>query len=411
MPNKIITLWQVRQLRKLLRYTYTNVPVYKKLWHKKNITKLAFREISDLSKLPIIDKKKFRNIQFEEYVSPTLHSQWIHWGKTSGTSGEPFSFLKPNLFDLEKIVFLRFKFLYWLGHSPRKVSTEMIFFWFPADPKLALESTETDMGIPVEEVLANSNHVLELIEEKQPDVIQGFPSILLELARKKNSSEKYANIHVDYIVSYGEILTEDTREFLRKSFNCEVYSRYGLEEFSVVGTECKYHSGFHINVENFIVEIVDTDGKPVPLGKEGRVIITDLSNYVMPFIRYDTGDMGHFVPETCPCGLQDYKLKIQGRVSAFISILGTTIHHLQISIIMENFASSILQYQVEKTDTSTLLLRIIPNIGYTPASEEMIVAALRKVLPQGVVLEVHLVTSLKRERSGKCKTLLDSTGN
>jgi phenylacetate-CoA ligase len=51
-----------------------------------------------------------------------------------------------------------------------------------------------------------------------------------------------------------------------------------------------------------IVEIVDDADKLVPVGGEGRIVVTSLHNYGMPFIRYDIGDVGVSSDKACPCG-------------------------------------------------------------------------------------------------------------
>jgi phenylacetate-CoA ligase len=50
------------------------------------------------------------------------------------------------------------------------------------------------------------------------------------------------------------------------------------------------------------VEIVDDRGRDVRAGERGRVIVTGLYNYVMPFIRYELGDIAVAGAGNCPCG-------------------------------------------------------------------------------------------------------------
>jgi phenylacetate-CoA ligase len=48
------------------------------------------------------------------------------------------------------------------------------------------------------------------------------------------------------------------------------------------------------------LEIV-RNGKVVSPGEQGEIVITDLNNYVMPFIRYATGDLA-VQGDLCSCG-------------------------------------------------------------------------------------------------------------
>ena len=55
-------------------------------------------------------------------------------------------------------------------------------------------------------------------------------------------------------------------------------------------------------MENLIVEVVDDKGAPVGPGEVGRILVTDLHNYGMPFIRYEIGDMARVSERQCSCG-------------------------------------------------------------------------------------------------------------
>jgi len=92
------------------------------------------------------------------------------------------------------------------------------------------------------------------------------------------------------------------RDLFSKVFQCETYSHYTSWELLAIASECPEHSGYHISSENAIVEIVDYEGRPVPSGVEGRIVVTNLHNYAMPFIRYDIGDLGVSSDRACPCG-------------------------------------------------------------------------------------------------------------
>ena len=69
----------------------------------------------------------------------------------------------------------------------------------------------------------------------------------------------------------------------------------------LIGAECGAHSGLHLSDENLVVEIAER-GTPVPNGGTGEVVITDLHNYAMPFIRYQSGEVASMARGRCMCG-------------------------------------------------------------------------------------------------------------
>jgi phenylacetate-CoA ligase len=98
------------------------------------------------------------------------------------------------------------------------------------------------------------------------------------------------------------------RENIENTFGCDIYDGYGLNDGGVGAYECSEHSGLHIDMERSIMEIVDKKGHQMEDGV-GSILATSLYNYAMPFIRYETGDLGHIIPTNCGCGRGSRLLK------------------------------------------------------------------------------------------------------
>ena len=104
------------------------------------------------------------------------------------------------------------------------------------------------------------------------------------------------------VICAAEKVLPFQREVMERVFGCPVFNTYGSREFMLIASECEKHEGLHVNVENLIVEIVKEDGTYAREGETGRIIITDLHNYGMPFIRYEIGDLAVFTERRCSCG-------------------------------------------------------------------------------------------------------------
>ncbi len=100
----------------------------------------------------------------------------------------------------------------------------------------------------------------------------------------------------------GEFMHTRQRSVLTSAFGSVPYVRYGSNELHEVASQCEVQDGLHIHSEDFVVEVVDDSGSPVPPGRRGRLLITSLHNDGMPFIRYATGDIGTLRTDVCPCG-------------------------------------------------------------------------------------------------------------
>jgi aspartate 1-decarboxylase len=103
-------------------------------------------------------------------------------------------------------------------------------------------------------------------------------------------------------VTSGETLSLEQRETIERFFGCAVFDRYGGVEFNNVAQECREHNGLHIFSDLVYAEVLSTENEPVKPGEVGELVITDLRNHYMPFIRYRTGDLAVQSDRKCPCG-------------------------------------------------------------------------------------------------------------
>jgi phenylacetate-CoA ligase len=212
-----------------------------------------------------------------------------------------------------------------------------------------------------------------------------------------------------YIVSFGEMLTPAARALVSRVFSTEVFDRYGTEEVGTIAVECSAHDGMHVNSESVIVEIIDDEGRRVPRGSYGRIIVTDLFNFNMPFIRYDTGDRGVLLTSPCSCGLQTPRIRIEGRYSAYLEFENQRIHHLEFDGALDAFANHIEQYQVVKTAADALEIRVVPAPAFTEDSRLRAKDSVMKLTGQGVSVTVVTVTQIEPTEQGKSRIVIDLT--
>jgi phenylacetate-CoA ligase len=81
-----------------------------------------------------------------------------------------------------------------------------------------------------------------------------------------------------------------------------------LTEAGSVAGECTAHpGGMHLLEQEFIAEVIRPDtGQPVPDGKPGELVLTNLGRLARPIVRYRTGDLVRLVRHHhCPCGRPD----------------------------------------------------------------------------------------------------------
>ena len=406
LPLGFIRFWQLRALQSLARHAYLHTGLYHDLWDKNGIGPSQLKHLSDLQRFPVINKKTFLNAPVESYIG-LIKQQFYIWRYTSGTGGQPFPFTSINGIHSPYANFLRYRFLYWERIQPSIIQKKM--------PMVRISSAEikrityqANIDIPLTEFLTNPKKIIKELVHLQPIVIESYPSVLVEIAQAAIEFSQFQKLGIQYAISYGENLKSWQRKFIEDTLECEVIDRYGIAETGVIATECRYHDSFHLNTESFILEIVDTNGASLPSGKTGRIIITDLRNYVMPFIRYDIGDQGRFLPGHCPCGLEGERFVVNGREGVFLALGSAKVHHLEFDKVMDSFSGAIIQYQVAKIDEHAVTLFIICG----PAMTEFILNHIREKM-QALIgtdcrLNIEFVTKIKRAPRGKCQTLIST---
>ncbi len=396
--------WQERYLRKIVAYAYENVPLWNRLFKENGIHPSHIQTLDDLKKLPAINKHIFTGKVVEDYIDSSRLTRSF-WYVTSGTSGSPFTFMmSEHACNAKFIDFALFRFMWWRGESYDHLGSVRL-----ARIKIREKPSPHRLFVPVDGYLSDPESSIKKIAEFQPEVLSSYPSILFDLAKHVAADPSLPRVSPKYVLSFGEQLAPATRAFINETLNTEIYDRYGLEEIGAVGVECAMHDGFHLNTESVIVEVTDDEYNPLPAGEEGRLVMTDMFNTGMPFIRYDSEDRGVISYEPCACGLPSPRLWIKGRYSAYLSFPHRRIHHLEVDGAMDTFMNSIFQYQIAKITDTKILARIIPGPSYQNAVIDQVKENLKKLVGPDVEVDVAIVQQIPITPRGKSRIVIDES--
>jgi phenylacetate-CoA ligase len=164
---------------------------------------------------------------------------------------------------------------------------------------------------PGPQLLEVVNRYLDHIVQAKPAVIRGFPVFLLWLAdRHRDRKKRLAGLKV--ISPNGGLTSPQMSERISSGLGAPFANIYGTSEFGHVAASCGRSPGMHLFEDLFIVEIMQRNRAVAP-GAVGRLVITDLVNTAMPFVRYDVGDLGRLHRDPCPCGRKTARLEVLGR--------------------------------------------------------------------------------------------------
>ncbi len=397
----VIKNWQERHLKRLIRRAAL-MPFWHQRFLESGVEASRFHGFDDLRRIPPLSKDDFRASDISEYTESGTAPELKH---TSGTSGKPFSFVPgkrarhPIFWRLASL-----KFLFVESWSvPKSIAVKI------AQIKVGVRTEylhKDFLMIAVGDFRKEPLSIREKLNAFEPDILIAYPSVLRDLAHSIQKDAGENMIRPRYLVSSGEKITPQVRTYIEDVFGVTIYDRYGIQEVGVIGVECRVHDGFHINEESLIVEVVHK-GMPVPDGETGEVLITDLFNTTMPFIRYSTGDLGTLRREPCSCGLSSARLWIDGRIDATVPLAGRIFHHLELTTLLNEFMESIVEYQIVKTSPDQITLRIVPARGFNDMESERIKKKFRTEV--NVAVKITCVENIVRPTRAKNQLIVDET--
>ncbi len=246
---------------------------------------------------------------------------------------------------------------------------------------------------------------VNIINSFKPKFIRGYASSLYFFSKwvEENNLEMHQPLAV---FTTSEKLYPDMREKIKAVFDCDVYDTYGLNDGGIGAYECSEHQGMHIDTERSVLEVIDNRGNELEK-EEGRIIATNLCNYAMPLIRYDTGDLGHISPDKCKCGRGHKVLKeVAGRTSdILITPEGKNVHGEFFTHIFWEI-KGIKEFQVVQEDLRNVLIRIVPENEFDEKQLDKIRDIIRK-RSGGWNIEFKFADRIERTGSGKYKFIIN----
>jgi len=202
------------------------------------------------------------------------------------------------------------------------------------------------------------------------------------------------------IISSAEMITPVMRTMVERVFQRPVFDRYGNREFGAVAAECGAHSGLHVNEADCLVEVGGAD----PFHADGPIRVTYLKNWAMPFIRYDTGDLGRILSDQpCGCGRETLRLApVSGRQSDAIRTAAGKIIHGEYFTHLLYGAAGVREFQFIQEQPHAYCLRVVADT-HDEAREGEWRRAILVAVGADAELRIEYVPAIPKLPSGKHK--------
>ena len=238
-----------------------------------------------------------------------------------------------------------------------------------------------------------------------PYFLYGHPSALHRVA--DGAEEGGLPVPPVAVVGTGETLTGDGRSRLGRALRAPVHSWYGSNEVGgyVAGT-LPGERRFVFNPLLAHVELLDGSGRPAAPGSRARIVVTDLNNYVMPFIRYQLGDVTT-VPDPGRAWVGGWRASgpIVGRAHESLRLPGgrrLTPVELGDLFLSERLAAHVRRWQCAQTGPAEVELRVVWEPPGPPDEvRETVARRLDELVGPGASALIRDVPELDRLPSGK----------
>jgi len=408
---------QRKRLSWSLRYTYQNVPHFKKRCDARGVHPNDFRDLSDLAKFPFTVKTDLRdNYPFGLFAVPRDRVARIHG--SSGTTGKPIvvGYTKADV-DMWADVMARS--MRAAGVRPGMM-VHVAYGYGLFTGGLGAHYGAERLGCSVIPMSGGMTERQVLtIQDFRPDVIMVTPSYMLQILDgflKAGLDPRESSLR--FGLFGAEPWTNAMRAEIERAFDLDATDVYGLSEIIGPGVaqECvETKDGLHIWEDHFYPEIVDPDtGEVLPEGVKGELVLTSLTKEAFPIIRYRTRDLTRLLPGTARPAMRRME-KVTGRSDDMIILRGVNVFPTQIEELLLATEWSNGHYQIELTRDGRLDEMTIHSEARVAswdgsglhAHSEKLTARIKDMIGVTARVVIHPSGEIERSLTGKARRVVD----
>jgi phenylacetate-CoA ligase len=402
---------QFQALGRLLREAFAHCPYYRKDWISRGLDPRMLKSPDDFHRWPITSRETIRANRIE--MRSVASGVKLISKTTGGSTGAPLQFdIDPGSYEHRNAAYFRGYNL--AGAGP---GTKQLFLWgVPLESRNLRKRVKDSLYNRVYRRKALNTFELggdriaefvSVLKRFRPDTIVAYAQSMYVFARLIAAAGIHAPAPGSIVVG-AEKLHRFQRETIESVFGAPVFETYGSREFMLMGAECDRHAGLHLTMENILLEVLDDDGAPTPAGEVGNVVVTDLYNRGMPFIRYLNGDQAVAGFPTCACGRGLPLLReVAGRrADILVTPDGRHLTGLAFPHLLKEFPA-VTFYRVIQENPEFVRIELVVNPSWTQESGLRIQTAAQSLLGPMMRVQLQLVDCIPPGASGKRQVVIN----
>lgn len=367
-----------------------------------------------LRDFPVINKNDIRTQQ-DKFLSSAYQKDNLFQMSTSGSTGTPFVCYqdggKKRRVNAE-VIYYSEKVGYRLGENLSYIRTVVKQVKKSGLKQFLQNQTLIHCGHLSDEGIEAILDEIRRHSTKGPMTLLGYGSTYTAIKDyiQKRNIDSISGLHITGIISGSDMLFDETRTIVSHALgDVPMVSRYSNEENGVLGQDEGMNNVFSINEADYVIEILDDDGHEVPNGTQGRIVVTDLYNYAMPMIRYDTGDFAAIEVLEVNGRKKRCLTNFSGRrVDVIFDTNGKALSPYVITNYMWSFPD-VMQFQVIQTDEKCYRLRL--NTPKAFSREDDVIKLMKQLLGIDAEITVERVEEIPVLASGKRRYIVNEWKN
>jgi len=379
----------------------SKTPYYSNLFREMGATWQDFKDYNNFNKLPIITKSDVKNRINDFKPRATNKSDSII--KTSGTTGESFSFPVSENFESEQWA------VWWRYRNWHGIYKGDCCGLFASAPILYGELK----GRPWRYNYANNEYRFSIfhiskktifnyvksIEKIGPKWLHGNPTALALLASFIIEFDFYPNLELKCVTVGSENLLDWQKNVIEKAFRTEVNQHYGLAEGVANISQCEY-GALHVDEDYSYLEFIKNDKSDIC-----TIVGTPFNNFALSILRYDTGDLATVKSSGCSCGRFSRTVdSLDGRITDYIYLPnGEKVASLAAPFHAIDGLAGAQIYQGIKGD---LTIRYIPTKNWSDTYLKNIEKSLRIRVGNEIPIYFQKVHEIEKTSRGKMKLVV-----
>jgi phenylacetate-CoA ligase len=376
---------QNQKLHKLVKHSYEKVPYYRRLFDSLKLKPEDIQCTDDLKKLPLLSKKIIKSLPLEQFIAKGIDIKNCRTAMTSGSTGIPLQ-VYYDWRDARMIGAALVRNFLTFGIKPWYRIADFFNFAEPPRKRRIFDRLGIWRSLKLSGWEGPDDWIKKL-QNWKPQAIYGSSMTLKHLAI--TIMEKgLKQINPQITISTAAVLDDASRSIISSAFKAKVFDFYASWEGGEIAWECPQCAGYHVNSDMVVLEVLK-NGKSVPPGQEGEVVITNLHSYAMPFIRYRQEDVAVLSEDKPICSSPFPMIKqLKGRLTDFIILpSGKRLTPLLFFNVLGN-TPAIAQYRIIQEKIDHLIIEIVPVTGFNQSHSAEIETELKKVVGEGMKIEI-----------------------